>query len=133
MWTPLQHPRQVEFYEEAHAGRYDPREGYLPMIRAVRYLQAHRDAPRLFAFTSLSHFHVTTAPTYAECSGHDYVCITWAWADGLFRLAFGSCDSGWADEPAYDTCPEQDFPSAVEPLIERLLQSPPTKALNRNA
>ncbi len=133
MWTPLQHPIQVEFYKKAHAGRYDPMEGYLPMIHAVHYLQSHRDAPRLFAFTSLYHFHVTTAPTFAGCSLHHYVRITWVWTDGLFRLSFGSCDSGWANDPEYDTCTEQEFPSAVEPLIQRLLQSPTTDALNHIA
>ena len=133
MWGALQHPRHFQFYEEFHAGRSEAGEDWQPMVNAVRYLQAHRDASLLFAFTSLMHFHVTTGPTYAECEGHPYVRITWSYSDRVFRLSFGSCNAGWVDVPSCDICDEQSFPTAVEPLLQRLFQPTSSNAIARNA
>ena len=119
MWAPLQHPGHVEFYEEFHRGRHDSGEDWQPMIRAVQYLQSQPYAPRLFAFTSLAHFHVTTAPSYQEFPGHRTVGITWSFRDRSFHLSFGE---SWTGARSHKhTCEEPDFPSSVDSLINGLL------------
>lgn len=124
MWAPLQHPRHVEFYEEYHRDRYHPGEDWQPMIRAVRYLQSQSYAPSLFAFTSLAHFQVTTAPNYAERDGHHWVSVTWNFSRRQFGLGYST------DPPnIFLSCEETAFPAAVDSLIQRLfLQSPESNA-----
>jgi hypothetical protein len=89
------------------------------MIRAVRHLQGQQYADRLFAFTSLDHFQVTTAPSYEQLSGHRTVCITWSFRDRTFRLSLG--DSLSEHRSNERTCEERDFPSSVDSLIQGLL------------
>ena len=124
MWTPLQDPCQVAFYEEMNRESSAPGEDWQPMVRAVQYLQSRDYAPLLFAFTSLAHFQVTTAPSYAECERHHYVGITWAYAERLFYLRYFT--KGWTSERAPDRdCTEADFPAVVDAFVRRLLlQSP---------
>ena len=120
MWALLEHPRHVEFYEEYHRGRYHSGEDWQPMVRAVRYLQSHSYATSLFAFTSLAHFQVTTAPSHAEREGHHCVGITWHFPRRQFGL-------GYSTDPAtvFQTCEETAFPAAIDALIQRLLLQPP--------
>lgn len=130
MWGPLQHPRHVKFYEEWHAGEQAAYGGdWMPMIRAVQYLQSLASAPRLYAFTSLWRFHLTTAPTYEECHRHCSVTIVWRVRDRHFHLAFGRLADGWLeDRPPEQICGEAAFPVVVQPFIQRLLAAKPESA-----
>lgn len=126
MWASLQHSGQVEFYQKFHAGRQSEEEDWMPMVRALRHLQSLPAAPNLFAFTSLWRFHITTAPTYAECDRHSSVTVIWRWSERCFHLAFGPLASGWVDDrPPEQICDENAFTSTVEPFIQRLLSSRP--------
>lgn len=124
MWGALQNPKHVEFYEKRHAGRQHD-EDWMPMVRAVHFLQSLPVAPRLHAFTSLYRFHLTTAPSYQECDRHCSVTIIWRWPDRRFHIAFGRLADGWLeDRPSEQICDEAAFPAAVEPFIQRLLAFP---------
>ena len=126
MWGALQHPRHVEFYEEFHAGRQKHDEDWMPMVRTVQHLQSLAVAPRLYAFTSLWRFHLTTAPTYQECDRHCSVTVIWRWTDRRFHIAFGRLADGWVDDrPPERICEESDFAVVIEPFIRRLLASSP--------
>ena len=121
MWAPLQDAVHVEFYEEFHRGRWKPDEDWQPMVRAVRYLQAQPYAPRLFAFTSLARFYVTTAPTYEQSKGHRTVGVAWSFHDRVFHLSIGE----WSGCRSHDrSCDEQEFPRSVDSLINVLLMCP---------
>jgi hypothetical protein len=126
MWASLQHPGHVEFYQKFHAGRPSEQEDWMPMVHAVQHLQSLPVAPTLFAFTSLWRFHVTTAPSYAECDRHSSVTVIWRWPERRFHLAFGALAGGWVDDrPPEQICDESAFASTVEPFIQRLLSSRP--------
>ena len=128
MWGALQHPRHVEFYEDFHACRQDDGEDWMPMARAVQHLQSLAVAPRLYAFTSLWRFHLTTAPTYHERDGHCSVTVIWRWTDRRFLLALGRLAAGWVDDrPPEQICEESGFAAVIEPFIQRLLASSPER------
>jgi len=40
MWSALQDPRHVEFYWKLHLRAGEPKEDWLPMARAIAYLQS---------------------------------------------------------------------------------------------
>lgn len=131
MWGALQHPRHAEFYESFHAKRQTHDENWLPMARAVRHLQSLAVASRLYAFTSLWRFHLTTAPTYQECDRHCSVTVIWRWPDRVFHIAFGRLADGWVDDrPPEQICDESSFATVVEPFVERLLASRPESENN---
>jgi hypothetical protein len=122
MWGALQHPRHVEFYEEFHADRENDEQDWMPMVRAVQHLQSLPVAPRLYAFTSLWRFHLTTAPSYQECDAHCSVTVVWRWTERRYHIAFGRLADGWADDRSPEKiCEEAEFPGAIEPFIQRLL------------
>jgi hypothetical protein len=96
------------------------------MVRAVQHLQSLALAPRLYAFTSLARFHLTTAPTYEECHRHCSVTILWRGRDRRFHLAFGRLADGWVeDRRPEQICDESAFPAVVAPFIQRLLAAAP--------
>ena len=126
MWGALQNPRHIEFYEEFHAARQKPDEDWMPMVRAIQHLQSLAIAPRLYAFTSLWRFHLTTAPSYQECERHCSVTIIWRLSDRRFHLAFGRLANGWVDDRRPEQiCEESAFAIVIEPFIQRLLASSP--------
>src|SRR5512147_1609709 len=98
MWGPLQHPGHVEFFRELHALRQGYHEDWMPMVKAIQHPQSLPVAPRLYAFTSLWRFHVTTSPAYQDCERHCSVTILWRWPDRQFHLAFGRLADGWVDD-----------------------------------
>ena len=127
MWAPLQHPSHVECYEEYQQHRKSPDQDWMPMVRAVQHLQSLPVASRLYAFTSLWRFHITTSPTYRECDKHASVEIVWHWPERRFHIAFGRLAEGWLDDrPAEQMCEEPGFAAAVEPFIQRLLAPSPS-------
>lgn len=94
------------------------------MVRAVQHLQSLDTTSRLYAFTSLWRFHVTTSPTYAESRKHASVSIIWRFPERLFHIAFGRLADGWVDDRAPEQiCGESAFPVVIEPFIKRLLDS----------
>lgn len=94
------------------------------MVRAVQHLQALAVAPALFAFTSLARFHVTTAPSYAECDRHSSVTVIWRFPERRFHLAFGALADGWLDDRKPEQiCKESEFATTVGPFIQRLWQA----------
>ena len=94
------------------------------MARAVLRLQSLAVAPSLFAFTSHWRFHLTTASAYQERERHCSVTILWPWPDKRFHIAFGRLADGWVDDrPPEQICDEDAFPVAIEPFIERLMES----------
>ncbi len=102
------------------------------MVRAVRYLQSRPYAPALFAFTSLAHFQITTAPSYAECKRHHYVSIIWAFPERQFHLRY--LTRGWTSEQPPDrVCVEAEFPVIVDAFIQRLLLQSPQPPDTRTA
>jgi hypothetical protein len=126
MWGTLRDPKHVEFYKEFQAGRQSENEDWMPMVRAVEHLQSLADAPRLYAFTSLWRFHLTTAQSYQECGRHWSVSVIWRFTDQRFYIAFGRLADGWVeDRPPERICAESDFRQVVEPFIQRLLESRP--------
>ena len=99
---------------------------WMPMVRVIERLQQHAAAAELFAFTSLSRLHVTTAPSYLECDGHYSVSIVWRFDEARFHLAIGSLSDGWLDDrPPEEICDESHFPMVVDPLIQRVLKARP--------
>src|SRR5436190_196108 len=133
MWAALQHPRHVEFYEEFHGGRQKHDEDWMPMVRAVRHLRSLPAAPRLYAFTSLWRFHLTTSPTYQECERHCSVTVLWRWPERVFHIAFGRLADGWLDDRQPEqTCEESGFAVVIEAFIQRLLVSSPEKATHED-
>jgi hypothetical protein len=122
MWGPLKHPRHVDLYVECHSGRQNDLEDWMPMVRAVRYLQSLSAAPRLYAFNSMWRFHVTTAPIFQECDKHCSVSIIWRCSERRFHIAFGRLSEGWLDDrPNPHICEESSFPAITGPFVERLL------------
>lgn len=96
----------------------------MPMVKAIQHLQSLPVAPRLYAFTSLWRFHVTTAPAYQDCERHCSVTILWMLAERQFHLAFGRLADGWVDDrPPETVCDESSFAAGIEPFIQRLLAS----------
>lgn len=93
------------------------------MVRAIEYLQSLECAGELFAFTSLVHFQVTTAPNYHESESHPCVGITWRNRDRLFELSFGKIGTNRED---HFKCTEKQFPSAIEALLLRLVKNEPS-------
>ena len=121
MWTELTDPRQIEFYREFHEGRREQDEDWMPMVRAIEYLQSQHYAKDLYAFTSLVHFQVTTARTYQEQAGHSCVGITWNYRRRSFGLTFWAFDRHNGDtQKDIIICAEDELPSAVDALILRL-------------
>ena len=121
MWAELKHPRHVEFYREFHESRDEFEEDWMPMVRAVEYLRSQDYAAELFAFTSLAHFRITTAPSYAEQAGHSCVGVTWSSRDRLFGLGFWELESvNGESEISITKCSEEEFPSLVGAFIIRL-------------
>ena len=99
------------------------------MVRAVQHLQSLAVAPRLYAFTSLWRFHLTTAPTYQERDSHCSVTIIWRFPKRRFHIAFGRLADGWLEDRLPEQiCEESAFASAIEPYIQRLLSSSPSAA-----
>jgi len=99
------------------------------MVRAVQHLQSLAIAPQLYAFTSLWRFYVTTSPAYQEAQNHHAASIIWRWPHGRFRLSFAALANGWVDDwEPHQLCEEAAFPSSVEPLIRRLVDSTPSSA-----
>src|SRR5580765_6063468 len=129
MWGPLQNPEHVEFYEDFNRRRSAQQEDWMPMVRAVQHLQSLPVASQLFAFTSLWRFYVTTAPSYSEAHAHREhraVSIIWQWPHRHFRLSFSTLTKGWVDDwEPHELSGESSFASSVEPLIRRLVESPP--------
>ena len=124
MWTELKHPRQVEFYLEFHEQGLHRGEDWMPMVRAVEYLQSQPYADEFFAFTSLIHFQVTTAPSYHEQDGHSCVGVTWDCMGHRFGLSFWSFDRTVGDsETNLITCLETELHSPLDALILRLQHS----------
>jgi|ERR1043166_3716543 hypothetical protein len=124
MWTTLQDPQLIKFYEEFHRGRYHPGEDWQPMVRAVQYLQNRDYAASLFAFTSLAHLVITTAPSYFQCEHHYFVIVVWMFQERQFRIAYDT--RGWISDRSPDRiCEEPQFPSAVDSLVQRLLLESP--------
>ena len=123
MWTSLRDQRQIEFYENAERGAGTEREDWKPMIRVVRALQEQEYASSLFAFTSLMHFHITTASDYATFDeASQTVCITWAWPIRRFHLRHHK--GSWiADGPPQHVCREAGVLAAVRPMIAGMLES----------
>jgi len=98
------------------------------MARAVQYLQAHAVSPRLYAFTSLWRFHLTTAPTFQDRDRHCSVTIIWRSTDKQFHIAFGRLADGWVDDRSPEQiCEESGFAVVIEPFIQRLLASAPER------
>jgi hypothetical protein len=124
MWATLQDPGFLIFYQDFHDGRYFRDEDWQPMIRAVRHLQSQPYASALFAFTSLAHLCVTTAPTFEACAGHHSIGITWAFAERRFHLRYYT-DSWIADQPPEIVCEEVAFAVAVDAFVQRLLMTSP--------
>jgi hypothetical protein len=133
MWGALQNPSHVAFYEAWHTGNQQFQMDWMPMVRALQYLQAHPSAPDLFAFTSLSHLHLTTAPTFQVCDKHASVSVVWRCSEHVFHLAYGQLADGWADDwPPEVVCDESSFVGCIEPLIQRLLWSTAPQTENHN-
>jgi hypothetical protein len=133
MWGALQNPGHVAFYEDWHTGNQQFQMDWMPMVRAVQYLQAHPSAPELFAFTSLSRLHLTTAPIYQDCDSHCSVSVVWRCSERVFHLAFGQLADGWADDRHPEVvCDESSFGGSIQPLIQRLLSSRPPQVENHN-
>lgn len=109
MWADLRDPGFVEFYR-------DLGEDWEPMVHAVQYIQAQPWAESLFAVTSLAHFQITTAPSYAEQDGHRFLILTWLPREHSFRLAFDSDPKKNARQ-----CSELELPNAINALVNRLL------------
>lgn len=94
------------------------------MVLAVQHLQSLEAASTLFAFTSLLRFHITTAPSYAECDLHSSISVIWRFPERRFHLAFGSLAAGWVDDRAPESiCDESSFASQISPLLSRLDES----------
>jgi hypothetical protein len=128
MWTTLRDQRQIDFYETAQRGAADEREDWRPMIRLIRTLQERGYANELFAFTSLLHFHVTTAQSYGAFEERTAtVGITWVWSERVFHLRRHV--GGWiADEPPAQICTEERVLDALEPMIAMHLNLPRPRA-----
>lgn len=120
MWGPLKSPVYPEFYEDMQRNRRTNSEDWTPMIQAVRDLQALPVADSLYAFTSLAHFQITTAPTYEESASHSFIGLVWDCYAHRFRVSYGRCKDGWLDLPFKDHCSSDLMPS-LRPLIERLI------------
>ena len=126
MWGTLKNHGHIEFYEECHRGRQSESEDWMPMVRAIEYLQSGREASKLYAFTSLYQFHLTTAPGYETCDEHCSISIIWRWPERRFHIAFGRLGNGWVNDrvPEID-CDQSSFARSIEPFIVRLLRSSP--------
>ena len=129
MWGRLQDPGHIEFYEELHTARQrETEEDWMPMVRAIEHLQSIPEASRLYAFTSLWRFHITTAPGYEECDMHCSVTIVWRWQERRFHIALGRLADGWVDDRAAEMISdESNFGALIEPFIQRLLVSSPAR------
>ncbi len=120
MWGPLKSPAYYEFYEDMQRDRRTNSQDWAPMIQAVRDLQALPMADRLYAFTSLAHFHITTAPTYKESQSHSFIRFVWDYYAHRFRISYGRCKDGWLNLPFSEHVTSDLMPTLL-PLIDRLI------------
>jgi hypothetical protein len=120
MWGPSKSPAYPEFYEDMQRNRHTSSEDWAPMIQAVRDLQTLPVADRLYAFTSLAHFQITTAPTYEESQSHSFIRFIWDCYAHRFRISYGRCKDGWLDLPFTEHV-RSDLMLALHPLIDRLI------------
>lgn len=127
MWGPLQHPSHVEAYQEFHQYRRNPDEDWLPMVRAVQHFQSLPVASKLYAFTAMHWFHVTTSPSYAEAKKHSSISVIWRFREQRCHLAFGSLAGDWVKDRAPEVISEEcALSTTVEPFLQRLLASSPS-------
>lgn len=120
MWGPLKLPAYPEFYEDMQRNRHNNSEDWAPMIQAVRDIQALPVADKLYAFTSLAHFQITTAPTYQESQSHSFIRFIWDYHALRFRISYGRCKDGWLGLPFTEHVSSDLMPSLL-PLIDRLM------------
>lgn len=118
MWTNLTDPRLIQFFE--HLGP-ESRELAGRMTEAVKVLQTHPVADRLFAFTSHYHLQVTTAPDIYHDTGHSLIGIIWDYSRQQYRVHVGAIECGWAFDPDDQTCVSAEgFPAVVDCLIRQI-------------
>lgn len=123
MWSELNDPKLLAFYHELQEIRRDNDEDWLPMVRAIEFLQEQNYGIELRAFTSHARFQITTALDHDETDGHAFVGIAWKHQNHSFELSFGEFDrAGRIGQKPLAVCLEEQFPNAINALIFRLLR-----------
>lgn len=123
MWAELKNPRHLDFYRDLHESQVDEKFDWMPMFRAIEYLQSQSHSEALYGFTSMAYFRVTTAPSYREQDRHSSVGIGWDFKSCQYGLQFGaSCFPSQEELGDLINCPEASFSTAIDSLILRLLR-----------
>lgn len=124
MWAKLVNSRFIDFYLEFHEIRLSYQEDWMPMVRAVKYLQSQEYASRLNAFTSHANFCITTASSHDQTEGHAFVGISWDYEKRTFKVDI--TEGNWLSGPAKADaiiCDEAGLHGVVDALILRLFLS----------
>jgi hypothetical protein len=118
MWALLSNPGHS-------AGFGDDGSNYTPMAALLVDLSNREYAEQLFGVRSLSSFGITTAPSYAQKDGHDFVRIRYVPAKGLFHVAYDEWVSATRNPPhcmvSSRECESDEAGSIIDAYVVRLM------------
>jgi hypothetical protein len=95
---------------------YEP--AWFPLFRLVCYVKSQPYADSVFAYNSLNHFVLTTAPSYEVRNDHDSVTSSYSALQRYFAISYLSRRHG--ADTGYLCAPEQVF-TLVDSLVLRML------------
>jgi len=118
MWALLSNP--------GHAESFAPHgENYAPLSRLVAELAGRSYAGGVFAFKSMTSFHLTTAATYQDFEGHDAIGIGFGPRTWLFGVGYDQWVSPTRNPQrrtvACRSCVEAGVSGIVDLYVLRLL------------
>ena len=90
MWLPLNSPLLARSMSQNG-------EGFLSFARLIEQLSKRTYADQIYAFISHASFILTTAPTYQEADGHDWVSVVRKEEGKLFSIAY----EAWVSDSCY--------------------------------
>jgi hypothetical protein len=98
-------------------------DAYAPMCRLLAELAEREYACRVYGVKSMASFSITTAPTYQEQDGHDYVGILYNPTHRMFVVDY----SEWVSTPHYSSrvvasrmCEGEEVAEVIDRYVLRL-------------
>jgi len=129
MWALLSNPEHSDGFGGGGAK-------YSPMAAILFDLSKRQYAEQLFGFRSLSSFSITTAPTYAEKDGHDFVRIQYVPSKELFHVDYVEWISATRNPPHREVssreCEYDELGTIIDAYVVRLMLTSDQDADRRN-
>ncbi len=118
MWALLTNPGHSDSFG-------DDGTSYTPMAALLADLSNRQYAEQLFGVRSLSTFGITTAPSYAQTNGHDFVRIQYDPAKRLFHVIYDEWISATRNPPHRMACSREcesdEAGSIIDVYVVRLM------------